>query len=96
MSDKWTAGPWHVRQNSERSVDIRDSKRKDGSSLLIAEVHEITDRDWNARLIAAAPSMALLLGRIYEAATSYGRTSPEWLLEHLRPVEQLLKDLEGS
>ena len=60
-----TPGPWRFVSNSERGVDIRDMKRTDGSSLLIAEVFEITDRDENARLIAAAPELGDLVLRMY-------------------------------
>lgn len=73
---KWTKGPWRVVVNkNERILEIRDVKRKDGSSLNICEIFPITDRDDNAKLIAAAPEM-------YEALAAwekwYGEDSTEF------------------
>ena len=66
METKHTPGPWTANYNRPFSVvEIRGPKhREDGSSLLIAEVAPINDRDGNAHLIAAAPDMLEALKQI--------------------------------
>lgn len=54
---KHTPGPWRIVRDSDRILNIRGPLYSDRSSISIADIADVTDRDENARLIAAAPEL---------------------------------------
>lgn len=98
MTTKHTPGPWHVSVAAlPEQIHICTPGAVPVAAIggeAVCDIPAVQEtRLANARLIAAAPELAEILRGIYEAATSYGRTSPEWLIERLAPVKELLEKL---
>jgi hypothetical protein len=95
---KHTPGPWRISGAAEGAGLTIEAKRNTLIAFVRDSQHPLTDLNEheasaNACLIAAAPEILEILRGIYEAATSYGRTSPEWLIERLAPAKALIDKL---
>lgn len=72
-----TPGPWRVADSRAYGLtgeclrEIRGPKYKDNSSVLIAEMSDINERDDNARLIASAPELLDALQDLAQIAREY-------------------------